>query len=76
MKKLKCTESVIHLTINGEPDQVPEGENLLMFLTRKNINLHRVVCELNEAIVRRADMEKTVLKEGDTLEVITMMGGG
>ena len=73
---MEPTKTTIHLTINGKPEQVPEGENLLGYLERKNINLHRVVCELNETIVRRNDLEKTVLKEGDTLEIITMMGGG
>jgi sulfur carrier protein len=73
---MEQTKTAIHLTINGEPEQIPAGETLLSYLQRKNINPHRVVCELNETIIRRADLEKTILKEDDTLEVITMMGGG
>jgi sulfur carrier protein len=66
----------IPITVNGEAEHIPRGENLLGCLARKNINLHRVVCELNEKIIRRSDLETTILQEGDTLEIITMMGGG
>jgi sulfur carrier protein len=67
---------MIRVTVNGEPETLESGENLLGYLGRKNINLHRVVCELNETIIRRPELEKTILKEGDNLEIITMMGGG
>jgi sulfur carrier protein len=75
MNEVKQTH-IVHLMINGEPEQVPAGETLLSCLGRKNMNLHRVVCELNQKIVRRQELEQTILKDGDTLEIITMMGGG
>lgn len=70
------TQATPHLTVNGEPEEIREGENLKSYLERKGINPNLVVCELNEQIIRRRELEKTVLKEGDTLEIITMMGGG
>ena len=73
---MEQTQVSISLTVNGESEKVPVGENLKGYLERKAINLHRVVCELNEKIVRRTELEETILKEGDNLEIITMMGGG
>jgi thiamine biosynthesis protein ThiS len=31
---------------------------------------------INEAVVRRAELEQTRLADGDTVEIITMVGGG
>ena len=36
----------------------------------------RVAVELNRAIVRRLDHPTTQLTDGDTIEVVTLVGGG
>ena len=40
------------------------------------INSQHVAVELNEMIVPKAEYSKTVLKDGDTVEVVRFVGGG
>lgn len=61
---------------NGKDDDVKENIDLKSFLESKSINPNVVACELNMKVIRRKDLPQTVLKEGDTLEVIRMIGGG
>ncbi len=66
----------MNITVNGNPEEIQAGENLKGYLERKGIAPGRVVCELNEKVIRRSDLDQTHLKNKDTLEIITMMGGG
>lgn len=66
----------MELTVNGskrEFDQVRTAGDLLGAL---GIPRERVAMVVNEAVVRRADLDATALSDGDTVEVITMVGGG
>ncbi len=45
-------------------------------LTALGIKRERVAVVVNEAVVRRAELDATPLNDGDTVEVITMVGGG
>ncbi|NLT09085.1 MAG: sulfur carrier protein ThiS [Ruminococcus sp.] len=36
----------------------------------------RVAVELNESIVPKAEYSSTILKDGDTVEVVRFVGGG
>ncbi len=64
------------IQFNGKDEILPEPIDLKTFLDKKNINSNVVACELNLQVVRRKDLSTTHLKEGDTLEVIRMIGGG
>ena len=69
-------QAQIRLTVNGEPQTLPSGMMIGAYLEEKGVNPHRVVCELNERVIRRSELDQTELKDGDALEIITMMGGG
>jgi thiamine biosynthesis protein ThiS len=45
-------------------------------LRRLSLEPRRVAVELNKKIVRRAEFEKTKLAENDSLEIVTLVGGG
>ena len=61
--------------INGQ--SVPAaGETLLQYLTAHGYDLKRLAVERNGSIVPKARYEDTVLQEGDTVEVVTFVGGG
>jgi sulfur carrier protein len=47
-----------------------------VLLNELNINPLRVAVQLNLEIVKRERYENTVLKAGDSLEIITFMAGG
>jgi thiamine biosynthesis protein ThiS len=65
----------ILVKVNGEDRRVPPGATLAGLLESLGLNPGRLACELNMEIVKRADYEKTKLKDGDTIEIVQMIGG-
>lgn len=61
--------------INGESFDIA-GKTLAEYLTITNYNLDRIAVEKNGQIVPKVQYDKTVLKDGDTLEVVSFVGGG
>ncbi|MCB4755686.1 MAG: sulfur carrier protein ThiS [Elusimicrobia bacterium] len=64
------------IQVNGQKESIDEGMTIQSFLLSKKANPNAVACELNQQIVRRPQWDKMILKEGDSLEIIRMMGGG
>ncbi len=62
--------------VNGETRELPDGTTVDELLRR--MDLHGAVCaaEVNRAVVRRADRATLVLREGDRVEIVTLVGGG
>lgn len=67
----------MNLVINGQLRSF-EGDSLTAahVLDQLEIKRERVAVVINETVVRRADLESTLLTEGDVIEIITMVGGG
>ncbi|MDE5937066.1 MAG: sulfur carrier protein ThiS [Ruminococcus sp.] len=61
--------------INGEMIQA-DGKNILEILENLGYSERRTAIELNEKIVPKANYGKTVLKDGDSLEIVCFVGGG
>ncbi len=66
----------MNVLVNGKPEPVSEGTTLRGLLEKKGVNPNVVACELNLTVVRRSLLGETVLKDGDRLEIIQMIGGG
>lgn len=66
----------MEVTINGKKTDIPEGTTLAGFVARKGLNPETVVLEANGSIVGREAWEATALAPGDTLEVVSFVGGG
>lgn len=66
----------ISVLINGQSNNITEGTSLLTLLEKLDIDPGRVAVEYNMEIVSKSDFNNTVLKENDTLEIITFVGGG
>ncbi|MBE0659688.1 MAG: sulfur carrier protein ThiS [Bryobacteraceae bacterium] len=64
------------ITVNGSPQEAPEGLPLPAMLKHIGVDLEHVAIELNRRIVRRADWPSTTIQDGDTIEVVTFVGGG
>jgi len=62
--------------INGKPRQAEDGVTITALLEELKINPLRVAVQLNLEIIKREEYEKTALKSGDRLEIITFMAGG
>lgn len=61
--------------INGESLDVA-GKTLADYLAQADYDLHRIAVERNGEIVPKAQYGETVLAEGDSVEVVSFMGGG
>lgn len=66
----------MHIQLNGEPFELPDGETVAAQLTRLDLAGRRVAVELNLDIVPRSQHDATVLREGDQVEVVHAIGGG
>lgn len=64
------------ITLNGEKREVADGLTVEGLLQVLNIERRRVAVEVNELIVKKDRYEATTLKDGDSVEVVSFMGGG
>ena len=61
--------------VNGEMLSM-DGKTVTELLESMGFNSLQVAVELNEEIVPRAEHPATVLRDGDTVEVVRFVGGG
>ena len=61
--------------INGK-DVFAEGQTLLEYITGTDYDINRIAVERNGEIVPKAQYDKTLLADGDTIEVVSFVGGG
>lgn len=61
--------------INGEMLD-KDGKSVSEVLSEMSINFKQVAVELNEEIVPKAVYDETVLKDGDSVEIVRFVGGG
>jgi sulfur carrier protein len=66
----------VKLTVNGEEMDLPEGTTAAALLDQLKLNPGLVVVELNLNILKRDELPKTALKEGDQVEIVHFVGGG
>lgn len=61
--------------VNGKMSDIV-GKTVSEYIRSKNYNLNRIATELNGKILPKSKYENTVLKSGDTLEIVNFVGGG
>lgn len=64
------------IVLNGEPRSFAAGTSILALLGELGLDPRQVAVEKNLEIVPRADYATTRIVGGDTLEVVTFVGGG
>jgi sulfur carrier protein len=69
-------EESINITFNGHARTSKVGMTVAQLLQEAQIKARFVVVELNGEIVPRDLRESCTLKDGDVLEVVTLVGGG
>ena len=62
--------------VNGEDKDLTEGTLLSELVTQLNLPIQRIAVELNRGVVRRLEWDKTVLQDGDRIEIVHFVGGG
>ncbi len=66
----------MQIIINSEKKTIDSNTTLAALLNELNINAQRVAVELNRSIIDKADYSKTILKDNDSLEIVSFIGGG
>ncbi len=66
----------MQIILNGEPCSVAEALTLADLLQAKEWRSQQVAVEVNLQLVPRARHAEHVLREGDCVEVVTLVGGG
>ena len=64
------------LTVNGKDQDHDTVKTVADLLGLLDVPRERVAVMVNGTVIRRAELGTTTLREGDTVEIITMVGGG
>jgi sulfur carrier protein len=62
--------------VNGQPQDIDAGASVTKLLSELGVTQAHVAVELNLEVVPRAQHAQTILRDGDRLEVVTLVGGG
>ncbi|MCL2744689.1 MAG: sulfur carrier protein ThiS [Planctomycetaceae bacterium] len=66
----------MQLTINSEVKELPDNLTVQELLAHLDLTGKFTAVELNLEIVSFRTYAQTVLKDGDSLEIVTLVGGG
>jgi len=67
---------MIVLQVNGKQIQLENATPLLAYIAKLGVDPRAVAVEHNGTILERAAYESITLNEGDTVEIVRMVGGG
>lgn len=66
----------MNIIVNGQCRQASENTTVAELLDSLNLPRQRVAVEVNLQLVPRELHEEHLLRDGDQLEVVTLVGGG
>lgn len=66
----------MRIELNGEERDVPASITLSELIKHLALAPERLAIELNSKVVRRVDWQRTILMEGDRVEIVHFVGGG
>ncbi|MGH2507093.1 MAG: sulfur carrier protein ThiS [Ktedonobacteraceae bacterium] len=66
----------ITIIANGQPRAVQDGSTIADLLREVAITPTHVVVQMNGVIIARSEFAQVALHEGNTLEIVTLVGGG
>ncbi len=64
------------IKINGQITENIAERNVAEYLVESGYDLKRVAVELNGDILPKAQYESTFLQDGDSVEIVSFVGGG
>ncbi|MCZ6603092.1 MAG: sulfur carrier protein ThiS [Planctomycetota bacterium] len=64
------------VTLNGDIKEIPAETTVADLLGQIGTTPERVAVELNLDVVPRGNYASTAIREGDSIEVVTFVGGG
>ncbi len=66
----------MRVILNGQDADVLEGITVAQVLADRGLAPVRVAVEINEDLVPRRAFEQTEIRDGDRIEIVTLVGGG
>ena len=63
------------IVVNGQPRDVAEAATVSNLLAESKLTAKQVAVEVNRRLRRAGDYDKP-LQEGDSVEIVTFVGGG
>jgi sulfur carrier protein len=75
-KKIAKRTRPMTVTVNGKPHPLTDGTTLAALVEQLNFGPKRLAIEVNKELVTRTEWPGCVLKDGDTIEIVSFVGGG
>lgn len=69
-------EATLTIIANGKAYMRPPGDTISDLLAAFQINVRRVVVQMDGVIIPREEFGATCLRDGARLEIVTLVGGG
>lgn len=67
---------MISIVLNGQEHRMPERATVETLLQSLDIKPGRLAVEINREIVPRTRYAEAGIREGDRIEIVTLVGGG
>lgn len=64
------------IKVNGKEVDNANGISLDKIIIREGYSLQRIVVELNGDIISKSQYDQINIKDGDSIEVVSFVGGG
>lgn len=64
------------ITLNGDPFDIVRPLTVTDLLAHLDIDPRRVAVEHNLFVLKRDAFDRTVIREGDSVEIVNFVGGG
>ncbi len=65
----------MNITVNGKQENIT-ADTLTAYIREKGLKTDALVVELNGRVIGASSWHQTLLSEGDTLELLSFVGGG
>jgi len=75
-KKAKGDETMVQITLNGEPFEIERPLSVVALLDKLEIDARRVAVEHNLTIIKRQRFPEVIVNDGDQVEIVNFVGGG
>lgn len=66
----------MRIQINGDVREVEDKLTLPDLIASLSLKPEQIAVELNHKVIRRAEWQATILREGDKVEIVHFVGGG
>jgi thiamine biosynthesis protein ThiS len=66
----------VQITLNGDTHEVAGPLTVTELLAQVSIDARRVAVEHNLVVLKRDTFDTTLVREGDSVEIVNFVGGG